>query len=123
MSNSLLAKATKAVISEYHVNALIDDWDEISVTHKDINEDFFNSLLTEIKVFDFIENAYIANNSLIRFDIKNVTPKEGFKYFSDIAIHPRSKSFIMIRNDRSKVFKEYEDQIIQFIVNKLEGKK
>ena len=111
----------KVILSEYHVNALIDDWDEVNIKHSKINEKFFDYLIKEITVLDFVEKVYIASNGLIRINIKDVTPKEGWTFHSDIALHPNTGSLCMMRNERQNIFKKYEDEVINFIIKKLES--
>lgn len=107
-------------ITEYNVSTCVDSWDEIKVQNKNINIDFLMSIIPDLKNLEFVRDVYIADNGLLRIDIKNLTPISAWKYSDDIAVHPASGHFTMMRHDNTSEFKEYEDIVVNTIVRRLE---
>lgn len=110
----------KIIIEENLRHAPIDSWDEVSLSHPIFNASYLYSLIPVFEELDFVQNAYIASNGLVRLNIKG----KRSNMFNDIALHPGDESILLIRDYRDE-FKIMEDIIIDLIKtlteNRIEG--
>lgn len=98
--------------TEKFVNTHIDSWDQVLIEHPIFNQEFLYSLIPSLQQLDFVSEAYIANNGLLRLNIEGKTAS----IFEDIALNPDEGKISMIR-ESSDEYKSMEDEIIEAIIN------
>lgn len=102
-------------VKEEYVEICVYNWDDIEVQHALISPGFIYSLINDIKKFDWVEKVYIANNGLLRINVKGITDPNKKIFKNDIAIHPNDGKFSIIR-DHSGKLTAHENLIVQLII-------
>lgn len=107
-------------VKEEYVETHVDNWDDIEVQHALISPGFIYSLINDIEKFDWVEKVYIANNGLLRINVKGITLKKDKLFKKDIAIHPNDGKFSIIR-DHSGKLTTYENLIVELIIQHIKN--
>lgn len=109
----------KIEILEYEVNTCVCNWDEIKITHKNINKKFIKQLISDFKKLPFVYDSYKAENGLIRLNmIGNENRKNPFlnrDVPADICINV-NKGYCTIMRNGSQEYLIKENQVISLIV-------
>ena len=110
------------LVSEYEVNTSVDAWDEIRIDFPKLSKKFLLTLLPKFKELEFVEDAYLAKNGIIRINTEGNTNRDNPFFHRgmspDICIHPARGSCTIMRNGKER-FREWEDKIVDVICESL----
>ena len=108
----------KKLVDEYEVETCVQDWIEISITHKLITKKYLKSLMPKFAELDFACDSYYADNGVIRICMigneKRFIPMLSRDIPDDICIHPKKGSCTIMRNGREGYF-EMENRVVDII--------
>lgn len=113
----------KKLVDEYEVETCVQDWTEISITHKLITKKYLRTLMSKFAQLDFACDCYYADNGVIRICMigneKRLNPllQQG-TIPRDICIFPYKGYCTIIRNGREG-YSEKENQIVDIICDGL----
>ena len=115
----------KKLVDEYEVCTSIDNWDEISITHKLITKKYLKTLMPKFAELDFACDSYYAKNGVIRICMigneKRLHPllqRENIP--RDIVIFPY-KGYCTIMRDGAEGYFAKENRVVDIICDGLNG--
>ena len=109
----------KKLVDEYEVETCVQDWTEISITHKLITKKYLKTLMPKFTQLDFACDSYYADNGVIRVCMignekrLNSLLQRG-NIPRDICIFPH-KGYCTIMRDGVEGYFEKENQIVDII--------
>ena len=111
------------LVDEYEVETCVQDWDEISITHKLITKKYLKTLMPKFAQLDFACDCYYAKNGVIRICLigneKRLHPLlQRGNIPQDIVIFPY-KGYCTIMRDGAEGCGEMENKIIDVICDGL----
>lgn len=110
------------LIKEYEVLTSVENWDEVSITHKLISKKYFKWLMPKFEQLSFASKVYYANNGVFRICMigneKGVIPALNRGIPDDICIFPHKGYCTIIRNEKQDYY-EMEQQVIDIICGTL----
>ena len=109
----------KKLIDEYEVETCVQDWDEISITHKLITKKYLKSLMPKFSELDFACDSYYADNGVIRICLvgneERLNPLlQRGSIPQDICIFPH-KGYCTIMRNGAEGYSEKENRVVDII--------
>ena len=110
------------IIEEYEVETSVEDWTEVSITHKLISKKYLKWLMPKFQQLPFASKVYYANNGVFRIcgidNEKGLIPVFHKNIPDDICIFPHKGYYTIMRNEQQGYY-EMEQQVIEIIYGTL----
>ena len=110
------------LIKEYEVETSVENWDEVSITHKLISKKYLKWLMPKFEQLSFASKVYYANNGVFRICMigneKGLIPVFHKNIPEDICIFPH-KGYCTIMRNGEQGYYEMEQQVIEIICGAL----
>ena len=110
------------IIKEYEVETSVENWDEVSITHKLISKKYLKWLMPKFEQLPFASKVYYANNGVFRICMKGnekgLIPVFSKNIPDDICIFPH-KGYCSIMRNEEQGYYEMEQQVIDIICGSL----